>query len=106
MYLVTSIDLCAQGYERLRRQSEIILLAYPTSATTPEELKADLIADLDSCMRDDGFDYDAATAAIETYFADNPAGIQCHIDEAPESWEEDMEGAFFMYLETEEEDSD
>lgn len=66
-YAVNSMDDSADGMERLRSQSEFILLAYPKVGETVETLRDEWIADLDSCMRPDGFDFAAAEQAIRDY---------------------------------------
>jgi hypothetical protein len=66
-YSVTGLDCSAEGMERLRDQSEFILLAYPGADTTPDDLAADWIRDMDSSDQGEGFDYDAAEQAIRAY---------------------------------------
>lgn len=101
-YEVNSVDLCASGYERLRSQSEIILTAYPTLSTSVPDLRDELIADLNSCARPDNFDYDYAREVIWQYFSEEYRAINCLVAlSAPEEWTEEMEGAFFLYLELE-----
>lgn len=69
-YSVSGIDDSADGMERLRNQDEFILLAYPNSETTPDELAAAWIQDIQSHAQPDGFDYDAAEHAIREYVAE------------------------------------
>lgn len=70
-YTVSGLDCSADGMERLRDQSEFILLADPSPSdpdeATPAALCEQWIADLDSVMREDGFDYQQAESAIRTY---------------------------------------
>lgn len=66
-YHVTSLDCSAEGMERLRSQSEFILLAYAGQESTPEDVLRDLREDLDSCDRPDGFNFEHARAAIQTW---------------------------------------
>lgn len=66
-YHVTSLDCSAEGAERLRSQSEFILLAYAGADTSPEDIFAALREDVDSCDRPDGFDFEAARDAIQTW---------------------------------------
>lgn len=66
-YHVTSLDCSAEGMERMRSQSEFIAIAYAGSDSTPEDIFAALREDVDSCEREDGFDYDAARKAIQTW---------------------------------------
>lgn len=66
-YHVTSLDCSAEGMERLRSPAEFILLAYAGSDSTPEDIFAALRDDVDSCDRGDGFDFEAARAAIQTW---------------------------------------
>jgi hypothetical protein len=69
-YTVTGLDCSAEGMERLRDQSEFILIAYPAPDDTPESLCAEWLSDLDSVMREDGFDFEQAELAIRAYVAD------------------------------------
>lgn len=66
-YTVSGLDCSAEGMERLRDQSEFILLAYPDADATPESLAAEWIRDMESSDQGDGFDYDAAALAIRRY---------------------------------------
>ncbi|MEQ6332985.1 hypothetical protein [Sphingobium sp. MK2] len=102
MYQVTSIDLCAAGYERLRSHSEIILLAYPTLDETPWDVRDQWLDDMRQSDHGDAFDWNAAEEAVRSYCADNWQQINATIAmDAPESWTDDMEGAYYLYLETE-----
>lgn len=67
MYEVTSMDICCQGFERLRNQSEFLLVAYPDAKATPDSLMAEWLSDIQACARPDAFDYDAAESAVRTY---------------------------------------
>lgn len=66
-YQVTSLDCSAEGMERLRSQSEFILLAYLGPDSSPEDIFRELRDDIQSCERPDGFDYDAAREAIQDW---------------------------------------
>ena len=63
-YSVTGVDTSADGMERLRSQSEFILLTYPAAESTPSDLAAQWLADMDSTDMGDGFSYTAAEHAI------------------------------------------
>jgi hypothetical protein len=67
-YSVTTLDLCVQGFERLRSNREFILTAYPGQYSLPEEIVESLREDIQSCMRPDDFDFDAAREAVDSYF--------------------------------------
>jgi hypothetical protein len=69
-YQVGGFDVCVQGFERLRRQSEFILCAYINAETTADGIAQQWRDDLQSCMRPDGFDYDGARLAIDAQMID------------------------------------
>lgn len=69
-YVPTSFDVCNPGMERLRNQSEFLLVAYIHPSSTAKEIAANWNHDLQSCMREDDFDYDAARAAIDQAMRD------------------------------------
>ncbi len=102
-YTVTTFDLCVQGFERLRRHSEFILCAYPHAGETPSDLESEWLADIQACMREDGFDYDAAEAAVKEFVAENLAYLGDHlngIEPTPEGDESDNPLTAFLYVET------
>ena len=68
MYEVTTFDVCASGFERLRSYSEFIVAAHIDAETTGAELLETWLSEIDVCDRSDGFDYDAARAAIQDYY--------------------------------------
>lgn len=70
-YEVTTFDVCASGFERLRSQDEFILLASIDAATDGDSLLEQWLSDIQSCERFDGFDYDAARAAVNEYWNAN-----------------------------------
>lgn len=67
-FSITTVDIAMPGMERLRGHDEFILTAYPSRGETGADVLAELVADLDACEREEGFDYDAAEAALRTYF--------------------------------------
>lgn len=69
-YHVTTLEVCAEGMERLRAQSEFILCAYAGSDSSPEAIADEWRQDIQTCARPDGFDYDGARAAIDSFMAD------------------------------------
>lgn len=66
-YSVTGVDDSADGMERLRSQSEFILLAYASGGEEPAEIAEQWTRDLESTDRGDGFSYEAAESAIREY---------------------------------------
>lgn len=106
-YAINSMDCAAEGMERLRSQSEFILLAYPSAESTVADLREQWQADIDSCARSDSFDYSAARAAIADYCAERESYLQRELRAVP--WDEldgdDMESAvaFRLYVEEESE---
>lgn len=69
-YSVTGLDCAADGMERLRDQSEFILLAYVGGADeTPDSVLEQWLDDVQSVARPDGFNYDGARLALYQWFA-------------------------------------
>lgn len=69
-YDVTGLDCAADGMERLRDQSEFILLAYVGGADeTPDSVLEQWLGDVQSVARPDGFNYDGARLALYQWFA-------------------------------------
>ncbi len=66
-YSVSSIDFCTQGFERLRCNNEILLVAYPTARQGANAICREILLDLLACDQGD-FDYSAAKKAIRLYF--------------------------------------
>jgi hypothetical protein len=79
-YQVNSLDCSASGMERLRYQREFILIAYPSTDSTPFELCRQWIEDLNGAAYPDGFCYEAAEQAIRQYCDDNAERIQTELD--------------------------
>lgn len=103
IYRINSADCCVDGFERLRSQSEFILLAYPDREATADSILAELVADLDSCDRPDGFGYEAAERALRGWHASGGAEwIEAHLRGLEWPSEEQEEGAGLairLYLE-------
>lgn len=66
-YTVNSFDDSASGMERLRYQSEFILLAYPHKDSDCADIRQQWLDDIQSCCHPDGFDYEAASAAVNEW---------------------------------------
>ena len=60
-----STDVCTQGFERLRRQSEFMLVVPVSAASTVNGIGEDLRSDLQSCDHGEHVDYDRARATID-----------------------------------------
>ena len=67
-YQVSTFDVCASGFERLRSYEEFMVVASIDADTGAADLLEQWEADLQSCMRDADFDYDAAREAIRSYY--------------------------------------
>lgn len=67
-YEVTNHDYACPGMERLRNRDEFILIVYPTPDMSDDALMAEILDDVGSVVRDDGFDYDACRSALADYF--------------------------------------
>ena len=70
-YVINTFDDSAPGMERLRYQSEFILLAYPREDSTPEDIRQRWLDDIQSCARPDYFNYDAARQAVLDWCDEN-----------------------------------
>ena len=68
VYEVTTFDVCASGFERLRSYEEFVLLASIDAETDSDDLLDQWLRDIESCMRDDNFDYAAAKQAVQSYY--------------------------------------
>lgn len=66
-YTVTTFDVCVQGFERLRSESEFLLVATIGPRAGWRTLRNEWLADMQSCERPEGFDYDAARACVQAY---------------------------------------
>lgn len=70
-YEVTTFDVCAQGFERLRSYEEFILCASIDADTDSADLLEQWDGDLQSCDHPNGFDYDAAREAVRAFYESN-----------------------------------
>jgi hypothetical protein len=100
-YTVTTFDDSADGMERLRNQSEFILLAYPASDSTPDDVLQQFIDDIQSCDRFDGFDYDAARAAVNEWYDSDMLARVLQSTEWPDDDESEWWPTFRLYVESE-----
>lgn len=102
-YRINGVDDSADGMERLRSQSEIILLAYPHEGDSPLFLQQSWLEDLDSCERPEGFDYAAADSAIRAYCRESADYLRRLLQSAtpgdPEGGETDPR-PFRLYMES------
>jgi hypothetical protein len=69
-YRVTTFDVCAPGFERLRSESEFILCAYPNGRSGWRTLRDEWLADLRGADRGEGFDFAAARREVCRYAAE------------------------------------
>lgn len=67
-YFVSSTDFCTQGFERLRCNNEILLLAYPTARQGANAICQEILQDLQASDHGEGFNYKAARKAIRLHF--------------------------------------
>lgn len=99
---VTSLDASAEGMERLRNQSEFILLAYPSPYDTPAAIAEQWAADVDACERPDGFGFALCRDAVRTWAAQNSEYIAATLASLRDVWEgddaEDSAPAFRLYV--------
>lgn len=99
MYTVNSYDICTQGFERLRSQSEFILVTTVYKGVLGEEIRDDLKQQIQSYAQPDGFDYEACRAAIDTFVDENIAGNSVRLFGDIEPPGEDGEGVnLYVYM--------
>ena len=80
LYSVSGLDTAAEGMERLRDQSEFILLAYPTADSSVAEIEAAWLQDISGTDMGDGFDYDGAESAVREYVKEHADAIAAELD--------------------------
>ena len=101
MYTVNSYDICVQGYERLRSNSEFIIPTYVSRGTTVDEIRQDMKDDIQNIMQPDGFDFDACRKAIDEFCDANAhdlAAQLAHLEEIPEDAPDDAGCMLFVYM--------
>lgn len=106
IYEVTRFDNSAPGMEPLRNRDEFILIAYLGEDMAPLDILTQWQADIDSCVRPDGFDYLEARAAIDQWAGNNLERIRGEIEyfhgaakRGDFSWEgEELEIPFRLYV--------
>lgn len=90
-----SYDVCVQGFERLRSQSEFILATPVHAGITADDLRGQLNDALQCCDRGDDFDWDAARAVIDAFVT----GIKPNAFDDIEDRDEDDEPCYlFLYI--------
>lgn len=104
-YFVSGSDFCTPGFERLRCNNEILLVAYPTARQGAKAICKEIISDLQHCDRGDGFNYRAARKAIGKHFSAIAAQWQGASalavfgrDAFPKDSEQSEPCAFYVYL--------
>jgi hypothetical protein len=102
-YKINTLDICAQGFERLRTPEEFILTAYVSNSSTKQEIISELHQDINACMREDEFDYDTAKSAVSAYLTGNWEGIEAQLKGLDDKDEDELdieEGCIlFLYVE-------
>lgn len=68
-YFVSGSDFCTQGFERLRCNSEILLVAYPTARQGAKAICREILQDLQRHEHGACFNYSAARKAISKHFS-------------------------------------
>lgn len=108
-YSVATLDVCAQGFERLRSESEFILTAYVWAATPPESYLEQWLSDIQSCDRGEGFDYAEAEKTVREYYESDIRPRWTHessnpfrLDDEPDAGDEGESCVAFLYIEREE----
>lgn len=96
---LNSYDICVPGFERLREQSEFMLVVPVGPTDNRGYVYHALLADLTCCDRGDGFDYFGAKAMLKEAFG-NPDKLGELFDASLEPVPEDGEGCnLYLYCE-------
>lgn len=75
---VTTLDVCTQGFERLRNRSEVLFVAYLNRETTRDDVAQQWCADVGALEWREGFDYDGALQLLrDAAEANGPYLEQC-----------------------------
>ena len=102
-YIVNTFDDSAHGMERLRHQSEFILVAYPWEDSGLDDIRQQWLDDIQSCARPDGFEYDAARQAVLDWCDENTVRLSNSLhylqSELDDMSEYDESPAFRLYVE-------
>ncbi len=69
-YTVNSYDVCVQGFERLRSQTEWMITVPVDCDSTRENVRCEMRADIQRYMQPEWFDYDKANAMIDAFCAE------------------------------------
>jgi len=75
-YRVTTCDICAQGYERLRNMDEFMLTTIVVNTDSKEDILCALTDDFLGVARRDGFDYAKAKKTYTNYIEENWTDIK------------------------------
>ena len=98
-YTVNSFDICTAGFERLRSNSEFILVTPVYKGVLGEEIRASMHDEIQSYSQPDEFDYEACRAAINTFIDENIAGNCVRLFGDIEPAGEDGEGCnLYVYM--------
>ena len=99
-YDVTRFDDSVDGMEPLRNQDEFILLASAHREYQLSDLREQWHDDIESCDRFEGFDYDAAHAAVDHYCDCNVIDLAMRLGqlENPDYCDEDGYATFRLYV--------
>ena len=97
---VTSYDICVQGFERLRSQTEILLSVPVCNLDSDITIREALTDEIQCCMRGEG-EYEALEAAVTEWWRD--AGNDVH--HACRCLEDESEGEesccyLFVYIDS------
>jgi hypothetical protein len=98
MYTVNSYDICVQGFERLRSNSEFIIPIYVSRGTTVDDIRRYMKDDIQNIMQPDGFDFEACRKTIDEFCDANAKDLERHIDDLEPAGDEDESCMLFVYM--------
>ena len=100
-YSLSHVDTCLPCYlqDHHNRPGEVLLASSAHGDTRRKDVKAQLLNDMNSQEMPDGFDYDAATAAIEAWFdVDSDDALFDNFLEAPGEDDDDGEYCYAYFV--------
>lgn len=97
-YRINTLDVCSSGFERLRSNSEFLIVAEVVHGVTQKDLLAMLLADVQCCDRPDGFDYHSCNNAIIDCIETSVAPFYAKNSLNPFDVPEDSDCRLFLYM--------
>lgn len=95
---VMTLDICAQGFERLRTRSEFILVAYVSRGSTRASVAEQWRDSLQCCERREGFPWEQARGLIADSAEANGPWIESACAELEEASEDSDSCVCLLYI--------